>query len=96
MIFDSNSKKPNIDYPCDWNYKIIGTDMDEMIKAIEGAVIRMKYEIKSSNVSSNGNYFSLNLKVLVISEVIRDIIFAKLEASKSVKILFFSLSRSNF
>ncbi|MCC6255602.1 MAG: DUF493 family protein, partial [Ignavibacteriaceae bacterium] len=34
MILDSNSKKPNIDYPCDWHYKVIGTDIDEMLKVI--------------------------------------------------------------
>jgi putative lipoic acid-binding regulatory protein len=87
MILDSNSKKPNIIYPCDWDYKVIGTDIDEMIKAIEQIVEAMDYKISSSSVSAKGNYFSLNLKVFVTSEIIRDIIFAKLKANKFVKIV---------
>jgi putative lipoic acid-binding regulatory protein len=87
MLLDSNNKKPNIEYPCDWNYKVIGTDADEMIKAIELAVDGMDYKISSSNVSSKGNYFSLNLKVFVTSEVIRDIIFSKLKDNEFVKMV---------
>ncbi len=87
MILDSNSKKPQIDYPCDWHYKVIGTDAAEIIKAIEEATAGMDFKISSSNVSSKGNYFSLNLTVFVTSEVIRDTIFAKLEANEFVKMV---------
>ena len=87
MILDSNSKKPNIEYPCDWHYKVIGTDTDEMIKAIELAVKGLDYKITSSNISSKGNYFSLNLKVFVTSEVLRDIIFAKLKDNEFIKMV---------
>ena len=87
MILDSNSEKPKIEYPCNWNYKIIGTDVDEMIKTIESATTGMEYEINSSNVSSKGNYFSLNLKVFVTSQVIRDLIFEKIETSEFVKMV---------
>ncbi|MCK7526484.1 MAG: DUF493 domain-containing protein [Ignavibacteriales bacterium] len=47
MLLDSNSKKPNIEYPCDWHYKVIGTDAAEMIKAIELAVEGMDYKISA-------------------------------------------------
>lgn len=87
MILDSDSNKPKIDYPCDWHYKVIGTNAAEMIKAIELAVDGMDYKISSSNVSSKGNYFSLNLKVFVTSEDIRDTIFAKLKESEYVKMV---------
>ena len=87
MILDSNSKKPNIQYPCNWDYKVIGTDVDEMIKVIETTVEGMEFNISSSNVSSKGKYFSLNLKVFVTSETIRDIIFTKLESNEFVKMV---------
>lgn len=87
MILSSDNKKPNIEYPCNWDYKIIGTDVDEIIKAIELIADGMEYEISSSKVSSNGNYFSLNLKVFVTSEVIRDIIFSKLVTNEFVKMV---------
>ena len=84
MILDSNSEKPKINYPCDWEYKVIGTDVDEMIKAIELAAEGMEYKISPSNVSSKGKYFSLNLKVFVTSEAIRDIIFEKLNTNEYI------------
>lgn len=87
MILDSNSKKPNILYPCNWDYKIIGSDVGEMISAIETIVEGLEYKISSSNVSSNGNYFSLNLTVFVTSEILRDIIFSKLSANKFIKMV---------
>lgn len=87
MILDSNSKKPEIEYPCDWHYKIIGSDVDEMIIAIEQTVVGMEYKITSSNVSAKGKYFSLNLKVFVTSEAIRDIIFEKLNTSEYIKMV---------
>jgi len=87
MILDSNSKKSNINYPCDWHYKVIGTDADEMIKAIELAAEGLDYKISPSNISSKGNYFSLNLKVFVTSEVLRDIIFAKLKDNEFIKMV---------
>ncbi len=87
MILDSNSKKPEIEYPCDWHYKVIGTDVDEMIKVIDQIAEGMDYNISSSNVSSKGKYFSINLKVFVTSEAIRDIIFTKLKANEFVKMV---------
>lgn len=87
MILDSNSKKPDIKYPCNWDYKVIGTDVDEMIKVIEAAVEGMEFNISSSNVSSKGKYFSLNLQVFVSSEAIRDIIFEKLNTSEYIKMV---------
>jgi putative lipoic acid-binding regulatory protein len=47
----------------------------------------MDYKISSSNISSKGKYFSINLKVFVTSEAIRDIIFAKLKANEFVKMV---------
>jgi hypothetical protein len=87
MILDSNSKKPNIEYPCNWHYKVIGINIDEIIKVIDQIAEGMDYKISSSNVSSKGNYFSINLTVFVTSEVIRDIIFAKLKANEFVKMV---------
>lgn len=88
MILDENSERPEIIYPCNWDYKIIGTDVEEMVKVIEEAVGDLTYEISPSNISKKGNYFSLNLSVYVPSEIVRDIIFQKVSASAFVKIVF--------
>jgi uncharacterized protein len=85
MNYESNNRKPDINYPCNWFYKIIGTSVDEMIIAVEEIVVGLEYEITPSNLSSNGKYISLNLKVFVPSEIMRDLIFQKLDNHLSIK-----------
>jgi putative lipoic acid-binding regulatory protein len=87
MILDSNSR-PEITYPCEWSYKIIGNNIDKILEAIENAVSGLKYDVTPSNISKNGNYYSLNLKLTVPNEVVRDLIYQKLDSSDSVKIVF--------
>ena len=48
---DLESKKPEIDYPTKWEYKIIGPDIDEMIKAVESIVSNLVYDLSASNIS---------------------------------------------
>jgi putative lipoic acid-binding regulatory protein len=87
MILDSN-KRPEIDYPCEWSYKVIGNNIDKMLEVIESAVSGLKYDVTPSNISKNGNYYSLNLTLTVPNEVVRDLIYQKLDISEFVKIVF--------
>lgn len=85
MIFDNKNKnRPEIEYPCEWHYKIIAKSADEAINAADNAAKGFKYDITASNISKNGNYVSINLIVEVESEEERNIIFGKLEANESV------------
>jgi len=77
--------KPEINYPTKWEYKIIGSDIDEMIQAVESVVINLKYDISASNISKKANYFTLNVSVEVPSEIVRDLIFQKLAAHPVIK-----------
>ncbi len=87
MILDENSPRPKIDYPCKWEYKIIGTDINLILSAIEEAVPGMQYDVTPSNVSKKGNYFSLNLQLEVPNEVIRDLIYENLEKKPGIKMV---------
>jgi uncharacterized protein len=84
ILDDSEKRKPNIEYPTKWGYKIIGRDVDEMLSAIEELIEGLEYEVTPSNISRNEKYYSLNLTVLVPSELIRDILFQKLDKHPSV------------
>jgi putative lipoic acid-binding regulatory protein len=87
MILDSD-KRPEIIYPCEWSYKIIGNNVDKMLEAVENAVSGLKYDITPSSISKKGNYYSLNLTLTVPNEAVRDLIYQKLDSSESVKIVF--------
>lgn len=78
-------KKPEINYPTKWEYKIIGSNVNEMIKAVESIVNDLKYDITPSNISKKGKYFSLNLLVFVSSEMERDKIFQELTNHLAIK-----------
>jgi putative lipoic acid-binding regulatory protein len=86
MLLDSENK-PDINYPCEWSYRIIGTDVDKTIEAIENAVGDMKYSVTPSNISKNGKYYSLDLKLEVPNEVVRDLVYQKLADSDYIKIV---------
>jgi len=87
MILDSNNKQPIIEYLTKWEYKVIGEDVDKLLKAIEEIVNGLEYEITPSNISKGGKYFSLNLTVVVLSEVMRNRVFRDLDDHPNVKIV---------
>lgn len=85
MILDHNNKnRPEIEYPCEWQYKIIAKSPDEAVNAAEDAAEGFKYDITASNISKKGKYVSINLLVEVESEEERNLIFGKLEANETV------------
>jgi len=79
-----NSEKLQIEYPSEWSYKIIGNNLEKMIKLIEDTVEKMEYDLTPFNVSKKGNYYSLSLKVKVNSEKERDIVFKKLNEAEEI------------
>jgi putative lipoic acid-binding regulatory protein len=85
MIFNQENKKPQIDYPCKWSYKIIGENVEKMITAVEEIIIDLEYELTPSNISRKAKYFSLNITVVVPSEIIRDKIFRDLTNHSAIK-----------
>ena len=87
MNLDSNNKQPIIEYLTKWEYKVIGEDVDKLLKAIEEIVNGLEYEITPSNISKGGKYFSLNLTVVVLSEVMRNRVFRDLDDHPNVKIV---------
>lgn len=80
-----NHNRPRIEYPCEWEYKIIGENVDEILTAIEVASLGLEYTVSPSNMSRYGKYCSLNLKLIVPNEVVRDLVYEKLSSSDSVR-----------
>ena len=82
---DPKENKPVIEYPTKWGYKIIGDDVDKLLKAVEEAAPGLEYEITPSNISKNEKYYSLNVSVIVSSEMVRDLVFQKLSEHADIK-----------
>jgi putative lipoic acid-binding regulatory protein len=78
-------KKPNIEYPCEWAYTIIGTDEVLMREAIREIFCDRDHHLSFSKKSESGKYISLNAKVNVLSEDDRNKIYSMLCKCPTVK-----------
>ena len=80
-------RKPDISYPCVWEYKVIGEDQEKLKEAIRTACAPLQPEITLSNISSSGKYYSLNATLEVADETTRLSIFDSLQKSPGVKMV---------
>jgi uncharacterized protein len=81
------SSKPQVSYPCEWEFKVIGTDESALRRAIGRIVGDRAYHLDVSNRSTGGKYASLRLAVRVDNEADRNAIFNTLREHKDVTTL---------
>ena len=79
--------KAKLDYPCQWLYKVIGTDHEQLRHAIAEIINDSPCKISLSNSSSSGKYLCLNLEITVQSEEERNSIYLDLKAHQHIKIV---------
>ncbi|CAM2782426.1 DUF493 domain-containing protein [Helicobacter burdigaliensis] len=79
-------KKPQITYPCLWQYKIIGNDKEELIE-IAFNLIDKDFKHTLGKASKGGKYHSINIEVLVDNEEERDLIFSKFSSHEKIHIV---------
>ncbi len=84
---DSKKRSPVIEYPAQWRYKIIGVDVEKLLKAVEELTPGLQYEVTPSNISKGKKYYSLNVAVIVPSKVVRDLVFQKLSEHPDIKMV---------
>lgn len=78
-------KHPKIEYPCEWEYRIIGTSEELIRKAIIEIIGSKKYDLSFSNKSKAGKYVSLSLKTFVTTENERNTIYVSLRNNIAIK-----------
>jgi putative lipoic acid-binding regulatory protein len=61
-------QKPKIDYPCVWQYKVIGMERKAIQAVISKHLGDAPYSLSQSRTSSKGKYISMTLKVTVYSD----------------------------
>ena len=77
-ICDLNNKKPKIDYPTHWEYKVIFDASDEAEAKVKDIVKDREFKLVFSKFSKDKKYASYDLTVLVLSEEERLEIFSAL------------------
>ena len=83
-IKDNNYK---LIYPCQWLYKVIGSDQEQLQRAINQVVQDISCSITLSNSSKTGKYHCLNLEITVRNEEERNHIYTALKEHPDVKIV---------
>ena len=92
---EANDQKPQIDYPCRWEYKIIGTDEGAVREAVKACLPEAlnqgsgdrPYELGFSRASNQGKYVSLVLAVEVQDGKERNTLFQVLGDRPEIKMV---------
>jgi putative lipoic acid-binding regulatory protein len=87
LIINRRGRGPEIDYPCPWGYKVIGTDMERLRSAIAEVIQERPHTVTPSNRSVTGRYHCLNVDIVVASEECRLEIYEGLRRHPAVKIV---------
>jgi putative lipoic acid-binding regulatory protein len=81
-------RKPQIDYPCTWSYRIIGLDELRMRLAVREIVGEREHSLTFGLESAHGKYRSLQLELEVSDEAHRLRIFSALKNHPDVRFVF--------
>lgn len=80
-------QKLELDYPCDWRYKIVGSEREALEKAVHDVILERAHTLTHSNTSRTGKYVSMNLDLLVHNEDERQFIYEALKAHQNIKMV---------
>ena len=83
MIFDWNSK-PELEYPCAWEYKVIEADQFAIRQAVAEIMGDLDYDVTLSHFSRTGKYCSLLVALTVADEQQRTSLFTALKAHEDI------------
>ncbi|MCL1979788.1 MAG: DUF493 domain-containing protein [Proteobacteria bacterium] len=79
--------KPEIDYPCRWQYRLIGEERHAMVAAIGRIKDMAGCAIVDGNVSSGGRYLSLTVETTVADEAERMRLYQQFGADPAIKVV---------
>ena len=85
LVLDESCKtRPDIDYPTNWGFKIIGRDKDNLLKCIKEAMGEKEHQCSLGNKSKTGKFHSYNASCTVETEEERNKIFKYFEDHNDV------------
>lgn len=87
MILNRSGRGPAIDYPCPWGYKVIGSDVERLRRAVAEVIQERPHTVTPSRRSMTGKYHCLDVELVVTSEECRLEIYEGLRRHPAVKIV---------
>jgi len=86
-MIDLNKHKLELDYPCNWVYKIVVVETVNIKKVIKEVITEREHKLVESKVSSKGKFKSYTLDLIVHNEDDRKTIYELLGNHDSVKMV---------
>ena len=86
-MIDLNQYKLELDYPCEWKYKVVIKSDKNIENIIKDILLNKEYTLKPSKVSSKGNFKSYTIEMLVYNENERKEIYSMLGKHKDIKMV---------
>ena len=81
---DSIDPELELDYPREWEFRIIGLDEARLRAAAADVVGETPHNLQAGNQSSGGKYVSMQLSLQVASEEERNATFGRLSAHADI------------
>lgn len=88
MVRVMHNEKPKIDYPCTWQFKVIGRNKAAVRTAVSNTLSTRAHTLVFSNTSRAGKFHSFSIDIRVESEEDRNLLLVSLaEAEEIVTVL---------
>ncbi len=85
--YERFDKELGLDYPCNWEYKLITDTKDDLKNSLKELLGNRNYKLFFSKKSKNGKYDSYLLSLIVHSDEDRKNIYESLKKDKNIKII---------
>lgn len=86
-ILNARDEKLQLEYPCNWSYKLIASEVEALKQAITDVIDEREHKLIHSKNSKGGKYVSMNLDMLVHNEDDRNFIYEALKAHQNIKMV---------
>lgn len=87
MIINEIEQKLELEYPCNWCYKVVAAERAGIEIAVMEIICERPYKLNPSNTSKTGKYISMNLELLVHNEDERTFFYETLKAHPHIKMV---------
>ena len=86
-MVDLSKEKLELDYPCNWTYKLVVKEQINIKKTVKEVVLEREHTVIESKTSAKGKFKSYTLELLVHNEDDRKTLFEILGEHNDVKMV---------
>jgi hypothetical protein len=84
---DAEQPKLELDYPCPWEYRVIGSDESALRAAIAEVMGERSYEVNTGGASAGGKWLTMIVTLEVTDDEERLALYEGLRSHDAVKIV---------